>query len=120
MTPLVEPPSDSSTRVAFSTDFAVMILSGVRSSLIMRTAAAPEASAARMRSACTAGIAAVPGNVMPSDSAIAAIVDAVPITAQLPAVVTSRPSASSMSAPLMRPARNSTQNLRQSVQAPTR
>ena len=120
MTPLVEPPSASSTRAAFSTEPWVMMRSGVRPMPIMRTAAAPEASAARMRSACTAGIAAVPGSVMPSASAMAAMVEAVPITAQEPAVVTSLPSTSSMSACGMRPARNSVQNLRQSVHAPTR
>ena len=96
MTPLVEPPSASSTRAAFSIAPAVMILSGVRSDRASATARAPVASAARSRSACTAGIAAVPGSVMPSASAMAAMVEAVPMTAQVPAVVTSRPSTASM------------------------
>ena len=120
MTPLVEPPSASSTRAAFSTDAAVTILSGVRSDRARATARAPVASAARSRSACTAGIAAVPGSVMPSASAMAAMVEAVPMTAQVPAVVTSRPSTASISGLPSLPARNCTQNLRQSVQAPTR
>ena len=62
-----------------------------------RTAAAPVASAARRRSACTAGMAAVPGSMMPSASAMQAIVLAVPMTAQVPAVVARRPSTSSIS-----------------------
>ena len=120
MTPLVEPPSASSTRAAFSIAPAVMILSGVRSDRASATARAPVASAARSRSACTAGMAAVPGSVMPSASAMAAMVEAVPMTAQVPAVVTSRPSTASISAWPSLPARNCVQNLRQSVQAPTR
>ncbi len=92
MIALVEPPSASSTRSAFSTDFALTIRSGVSFEPISRTAAAPVASAARSRSACTAGIAAVPGMIMPSASAMHAMVEAVPITAQVPAVTASWPS----------------------------
>ena len=56
-----------------------------------RTAARrPDASARRSRSAWTAGIAAAPGNVIPSASATQAIVLAVPITMQVPAVGASR------------------------------
>ena len=51
---------------------------------------------------------------------IAAIVEAVPITAHVPAVVTRRPSTSEISCSVISPARNLTQNLRQSVHAPTR
>ena len=58
---LVEPPIAISTRNAFSTDFCVMIWSGVSFWPISATAALPVSSAARSRSACTAGIAAVPG-----------------------------------------------------------
>ena len=97
MIALVEPPIASSTRSAFSTDFAVMIRLGRRSVPISSTARRPLASAARRRSACTAGIAAVPGSVMPSASAIEAMVLAVPITAQVPAVVARLPSTSSIS-----------------------
>ena len=53
---LVEPPSASSTRSAFSTDSAVMISDGRIGWVIRRTARAPASSAARSRSACTAGI----------------------------------------------------------------
>jgi hypothetical protein len=63
---LVEPPSDISTRNAFSTDFSVMIRSGRSLLPIRATAALPLSSAASSRAECTAGIAAVPGSEMPS------------------------------------------------------
>ena len=89
---LVEPPIASSTRSAFSTDFSVMISLGRIGDAAICTARRPLSSAARSRSACTAGIAAVPGSAMPSASAIDAMVEAVPITAQVPAVVARLPS----------------------------
>ena len=110
----------SSTRSAFSTDFGVITWLGLIFEAINATAARPEASAARRRSACTAGIAAVPGRVMPSASASAAMVLAVPITAQLPAVVTRLPSISAISPAETSLARNLAQKRRQSVQAPRR
>ena len=79
--------------------------SGVRFEPISLTAAAPVASAARSRSACTAGIAAVPGRIMPSASARQAMVEAVPITAQVPAVTASWPSTSEISSASTSPAR---------------
>src|SRR5258708_2992790 len=117
---LVEPPIASSTRSAFSTDFAVMMTSGVSLEPISLTASAPVASAARSRSACTAGMAAVPGSTMPSASTRQAMVEAVPITAQVPAVVASLPSTSLISLSSTLPARYCAQNRRQSVQAPSR
>ena len=51
--------------------------------------AAPVRSATRMRSAVTAGGEAPPGTVMPSASAMHAIVLAVPITEQVPTLATS-------------------------------
>jgi hypothetical protein len=68
-------------------------------------AAAPVASAARSRSACTAGIAAVPGSISPSASAMQAMVEAVPMTAQVPAVTASWPSTSEISCSPTSPAR---------------
>ena len=94
---LVEPPTAISTRMAFSTDFSVMTWLGRIGSAISRTAALPVSSAATSRSACTAGMAAVPGSDMPSASAMQAMVEAVPITAQVPAVTDSRPSTASIS-----------------------
>ena len=49
-----------------------------------------------------------------------AMVEAVPITAQLPAVVASRPSMTEISSSLILPARYCAQKRRQSVQAPSR
>ena len=105
MTALVEPPIASTTRSAFSIDLALIMRSGVRFEPMSRTAAAPVASAARSRSACTAGIAAVPGRIMPSASAAQAMVEAVPMTAQVPAVTASRPSTSMISLCATSPAR---------------
>ncbi len=116
---LVEPPSARRTRKAFSTEPGVTMRSGVSLEPIRRTAAAPVASAARSRSACTAGIAAVPGSIMPRASARQAMVEAVPMTAQVPAVVASRPSTASISVASMSPARYFAQKRRQSVQAPS-
>ena len=84
------------------------------------TARRPLASAALSLSACTAGIAAVPGSAMPSASAIEAMVDAVPITAHEPAVAARLPSISSMPSLSTLPARCMPQKRRQSVQAPSR
>jgi hypothetical protein len=87
--------------------------------LINSTAQRPLASAARRRSACTAGIAALPGSAMPSASAIDAMVEAVPITAQVPGrggeVAFDRLDLGGVD---LFPARCSAQNRRQSVQAP--
>src|SRR4051812_40726623 len=117
---LVEPPTAISTRMAFSTDFSVMTWRGVMRLSISCTAALPVSSAATSRSACTAGIAAVPGSDMPSASVRQAIVEAVPITAQVPAVTESRPSTVSISSESTEPARYLAQKPRQSVQAPSR
>ena len=98
MIALVEPPIASSTRSAFSTDFCGDDLVGRQPGLApARPRARPLASATRSRSACTAGMAAVPGSAMPSASAMQAMVLAVPITAQVPAVVARLPSTSSIS-----------------------
>ena len=83
----------------------VRICEGVRRDRTSPTAASPVASAARSRSACTAGMAALPGSAMPRASATQAIVLAVPMTAQVPAVVARRPSTSSTSSRVSAPAR---------------
>jgi hypothetical protein len=117
---LVEPPMASSTRSAFSTDLGVMISLGFGPCAASVTACLPVASAARKRSECTAGIAAVPGSVMPSVSAMDAMVLAVPMTAQVPAVVARLLSISTISSDETSPARYLAQKRRQSVQAPRR
>ena len=99
MIAFVEPPIASRTRSAFSKAAGVRMRSGVTREPASATAVSPVASAARSRSAWTAGMAAVPGSAMPSVSARQAIVLAVPMTAQVPAVVArllSMPSISSL------------------------
>ena len=78
---------------------------GLLTGLVAAMLTAPLASAALRRSACVAGMAAERGSAMPSVSATQAMVLAVPITAQEPAVVASRPSTSSISARSTSPAR---------------
>ncbi len=102
---LVEPPRASSTRSAFSTEAAVTSADGRTGAAMSRIASAPASSAARSLSAWTAGIAAAPEGMNPSVSARQAIVLAVPITPQVPAVAASRPSISAIRSPLTRPAR---------------
>ena len=80
----------------------------------------PVSSAARSRSACTAGMAAVPGSIRPIVSQRIAMVLAVPMTAQVPSVVASPFSTSAISFSFTAPERYLAQNLRQSVQAPSR
>ena len=117
---LVEPPSDISSRKAFSTEAVVMTWSGVIGWRARRTAALPVSSAATRRCESTAGIAAVPGSDMPRASVMQAMVLAVPITAQVPAVVARRVSTCLISTASTSPARNLPQKHRQSVQAPRR
>ncbi len=104
--PLVEPPMASSTRIAFSNASGVRILSMVRPSRAICTARAPVSSATRMRSAVTAGGDAPPGTVMPSASAMQAMVLAVPITEQVPTLATSWLLTSAISCASISPARN--------------
>ena len=99
MIPLVEPPMASSTRIAFSNAAGVMICAGVTPDSARRTACAPvllrsEAAGPHRRT----GMAAPPGSIMPSDSAMHAIELAVPITMQVPAVGASSDETASISA----------------------
>ena len=73
-----------------------------------------------MRSAVIAGGDAQPGNVMPSASAMQAVVLAMPFTEEVPTLATSRLLTAAASAASSSPARNIPQCQRQSVQAPTR
>src|SRR3954471_8027835 len=92
MIALVEPPIAIRTRNAFSTDFSVMIWLGRIGFFTSAIAVRPLYSAITRRSALTAGMAAEPGKAMPSVSATQAMLEAVPITAQVPAVEARRPS----------------------------
>ena len=64
-------------------------------------------------------MAALPGSVIPSDSAIEAMVDAVPITMQWPLEREMQSSISHHSASVSRPARNSSQYFQTSVPEPS-
>src|SRR5260221_2337724 len=98
MTALVEPPKAISRRKAFSTDWFVITCDGVIGWWARRTSFLPDSSAATRRAELTAGIAAVPGSDIPKASAMQAIVLAVPMTAQVPAVTDNRHSISDISA----------------------
>src|SRR5436190_21126690 len=83
---LVDPPIACSTVSALVNALGDMTASGLGPDCAIATARAPEASARRRRSACTAGIVAAPGRLMPIASVMQAMVLAVPITMHVPAV----------------------------------
>ena len=83
------------------------------------TAALPDASPHRNRSACGAGIAALYGSDNPIASIMHAMVDAVPITMHVPTEGASRPLITSISASSILPARCCPHSRRQSVHAPS-
>ena len=90
MSAFVDPPIACKTISALLNAFALRMSRAREPPLASAAARRPDASASRNRSAWTAGIAAAPGNVIPSTSATQAIVLAVPITMQVPAVGASR------------------------------
>src|ERR1700704_583659 len=120
MRPLVEPPIACNTTCAFLNDDAVKNSLG-RGPFAAAIAAAtlPLASAERKRSACGAGIVALIGSDRPSASVMQAMVDAVPITMQVPTDGARRPLTASISTSSISPARYFPHSLRQSVQAPS-
>ncbi len=105
----VLPPIAMSTRIAFSNASRVRMRLGRRSSATISTIRFPVASASARRRESGAGIAALPGSVMPRDSAIEAIVDAVPMTMQCPDEREKQLSSSHHDSSSSRPARNSSQ-----------
>ncbi len=113
---LVEPPMASSAFSALSMLAWVTTSRMVRPDFAISMIAVPLASAAAGRSAWTAGMAAVPGSIRPITSRMIAMLDAVPMTAQVPALVASDPSIFSISRSPISPARCCAQKRRQSVQ----
>ena len=81
---LVEQPIAMATAIALPNAARVWIRLGVRSSQAMSTMRRPLSEARRMWPASAAGIDEPPGNTMPSASAIAVMVEAVPIVMQVP------------------------------------
>ena len=80
----MDPPIAEFTAIAFRNASRVMTSEGLRSSCAISTMRRPVASAIAGRSVYGAGIAAHPVNDMPSASASAFIVEAVPIVLQCP------------------------------------
>src|ERR1700726_3598958 len=120
MIPLVDPPSACSTTCALRNDPLVKNSLGF-GPLALASAAAtlPLASADRNRAACGAGIVALIGSDRPSASVMQAMVEAVPITMQVPTEGASRPLTASISTSSISPARYFAHSRRQSVQAPS-
>src|SRR6202789_3806547 len=81
---LVEPPMAEQATIAFSNAARVRMSDGFKSSCTISTARTPVSYAIWPRSRYGAGIAAHPGNAMPGASAIAFMVDAVPMVLQWP------------------------------------
>src|SRR5947199_211545 len=120
MIALVEPPIAMSPRIALSKAFAVRISEGRGPpACASSTARRPLSSASARRRESGAGIAALPGSVMPRASAIEAIVDAVPMTMQWPDERDMQDSASQSSSSDIRPARRSAQSRQASVPEPS-
>ena len=118
---LVEPPIAMSARIALSNASAVRISEGRGPpARAISTARRPASSASARRRESGAGIAAFSGSAIPSVSARAAIVEAVPITMQWPVERDRQASTSQRSSSLSRPARRSAQSLRASVRASCR
>jgi hypothetical protein len=84
MMALVEQPIAIATVIAFSKALRVWIFRGVKSSQTISTMRRPHSEAMRIWPASAAGIDDAPGSVMPIASAIAVMVDAVPIVMQVP------------------------------------
>ncbi len=116
MIALVEPPIAMSLLIALSKALAVRISEGRGPPpCASSTARRPLSSARARRRESGAGIAALPGRVMPRASAIEAIVDAVPMTMQWPDERERHASTSQSSSSVIRPARRSAQSRRASV-----
>src|SRR5687767_5791972 len=119
MIALVDPPIAMSAVIAFLNDDSDRMSRGLRSSHTISTILRPQLVAIRAWFASTAGIEEAPGNVMPSVSAIAVIVDAVPIVMQWPGLRAIPSSISDQSQSLMLPARFSAQNFQTSLPLPS-
>src|ERR1700742_1922619 len=120
MRPLVEPPIACITICALRNDDLVRNALGFGPlAFAIAAATRPLASAERKRSACGAGMVALIGTDRPSASVTQAMVEAVPITMQVPTEGASRPLTASISISSISPARYFPHNRRQSVQAPS-
>ena len=107
------------TRIAFSKDARVMMSEGFKSSHTISTMRRPAEAHMRMWLTSSAGMEDVPGSVMPITSAMAVMVEAVPIVMQWPWLRAMPPSMADHSASEMLPARRSSQNFQASLPEPS-
>jgi hypothetical protein len=84
MMALVEHPIAMATAMAFPNASRVWMRCGVRSSHTISTMRRPDSEASRMCPASAAGIEEPPGRTMPTASAMAVMVLAVPMVMQVP------------------------------------
>ncbi len=113
-------PSACSVTSPLRSAAGVSTSAAVRPVRVISTAARPVSSARRKRSADVAGAEPDIGRASPMASTIAAMVEAVPITVQVPTELASLPLISVTSASSIWSARYCAQMRRQSVQAPSR
>ena len=106
---LVEQPIAIATTIALRNAARVWMREGLRSSHTIPTMRRPLSLARRMCPLSAAGIDEPPGRTMPTASAMAVIVLAVPIVMQVPALRAMPASTPSQSRSVMFPARNSSQ-----------
>src|SRR4030095_9414784 len=118
MIALVDPPMAMSAVIAFSNEASVRMSRGLRSSQTISTTRRPQLLAIRQGLASTAGIEEAPDKVNPSVSAIAVMVEAVPIVMQWPGLRAMPSSISDHSQSLMLPAFFSAQYFQTSLPLP--
>ena len=118
-TALVEHPVAMATTAALRKADGVSTRSGVKSSQIISTIRRPQSDAIRLWCESTAGTEDAPGIVRPRASAMAIIVEAVPMVMQVPAERAIPPWMPSQSASLRLPARRSSQYFQASEPEPS-
>ena len=106
-------------RIAFSNDCRVRIFAMPRSSWTICTMRRPVICASVLRRASTAGMAALPGKLIPSASTILAIVEAVPMVMQWPFERCMQLSAAKKSSSVISPARSCSDICQRPVPEPT-
>ncbi len=116
---LVEPPIAELTTTAFSSARLVTTSDSRTFSRTSSTARMPDRWARARRRESTAGSAAMPGRVSPSDSAQQAMVEAVPMVLQWPAERDMHASVARNSSADMAPVRRASANRHTSVPEPS-
>ena len=114
----VEPPSAMSAMIALSNEAALRKRRGFKSRQMFSTICRPDCAAMRQCDASLAGMEDAPGKVRPSVSAIAVMVEAVPIVMQWPCDRAIPSSTSRHCSSVRLPARFSAQNFHVSEPLP--